>query len=90
MAFEKKIKLEIAGTDYEFLVTPGHYDELRKKLGKPDAKSKQILTNFLSTTVEDNQANQLLELIQRPGVVDDVANVLIEEYREDVEIVVKK
>lgn len=90
MAFEKKIKLEILGTDFEFTVSGAAYDKLQTELVKPKPKHKQAFTNFLTGVVNDKQRNDLIEIVKKPGAPFEIASALIEEYQDDLGIVVKK
>ena len=84
----EKITLGINGADYQFDVSREAYSKYINSI-KPDSKIAPS-HNFLTTTVNKAQKEQLSELLKNPANTMAIASELIEAYTPDLDIVVKK
>lgn len=88
MAFEKKINLDVEGTEMVFNANVTAYNKFIND-STPKDKIKPAF-NFLTTIVEPSSRTALLAFMKKPGATMFLAGAVVEEYQEDFDITVKK
>jgi hypothetical protein len=88
MAFEKKIKLDVEGTEMVFNANVTAYNKFIND-STPKDKIKPAF-NFLTTIVEPSSRKAVIEFIKQPGATMFLAGAVVEEYQPDFDITVKK
>lgn len=84
----KKITLSIDGVDYEFNITGDAYEQLQNEM-QPDNKVAPM-HNFLMRTLANQENKDTLKKLCEQGLTLEIAGKLVEEFRPQVEILVKK
>lgn len=84
---EKKITLAIGGVDYEFKVSTQDFNNFANRVG--ETKVAASINLVRGCLVNKEQKDALNDLIDR-GYALDIAGRLLEEFRPELEIEVKK
>lgn len=85
---EKKVTLSIGGTEFNFKVTTQDFNNYVNRITAESKVAPSV--NFLRACLLDREKKETLnDLIDR-GYALDIAGKLMEEYRPELEIEVKK
>lgn len=85
---EKKITVTAGDDEFEFCVKTNDYNSYINAL-KPDDKIAPS-SNFLRRTLVDKEKLEKLNALIDAGVGIDIASSIINEFRPEVEIAIKK
>ena len=86
----KIVTLEIDGVDFNFNITRELYNSFAGKIAKASSPH-QPMHNFLIDTIDNDQRTALVTIIRaNPGSEMDIMTGVIEDYKPDLQVVVKK
>lgn len=83
------ITVQVLGTDYKFNVTRAAFNEFVNAMKE---QSKVVPHHqFCASTICDEQKDELIDLLKcNPGSEIEIASFIVEEYKPDLGIIVKK
>ena len=84
----KVVELTISGTDFTFTCSKSATDRCTNEL-EPNNKTS-AMANFLSRTVDKDQKEALLALLEKPGATASIFAKVYEEVTDDLVISTKK
>lgn len=86
--FEKEITLIIAGVEYGFKISTQDYNRYVDDIKMDDKVAPS--TRFVRSTLADKKQRPALDELINNGYGVDIASKLMEEFKPDLEIEVKK